>query len=195
MSQRISAGQLRERIQAKENLQLVDVRSPGEYAAGHVACAANIPLEQLGARLADLSANSQVVLICESGQRAMAAAGWLCDRDDVVILEGGTKAWREAGYPTVSTVTSRWSLERQVRFGAGLLVLTGTLLAVIVDSAFVYLAMFIGAGLTVAGLTGICPMGMALAPLAWNRPKATGTLQGGDNVLFSSGNASETMKW
>ena len=175
MSQRIDATSLRARIQANENLQLVDVRSPGEYAAGHVPCAANIPLEQLESRLPDLSASARVVLICESGRRATVAAGWLCERDDVVILEGGTKGWREAGYPVVQTVASRWSLERQVRFGAGLLVLTGTLLAVLVNSAWVYLAMLIGAGLTFAGLSGICPMGMALARLPWNRPKVEGT--------------------
>jgi rhodanese-related sulfurtransferase len=178
MNQRISATTLRQRIQAKENLQLVDVRSPGEYAAGHVPCAVNIPLEQLEARLPDLSASSQVVLICESGQRARAAAGWLCDRDDVVVLEGGTKGWREAGYPVVQTVSSRWSLERQVRFGAGLLVLTGTLLAALIDPNWVYLAMFIGAGLTLAGLSGICPMGMVLARLPWNRPGVEGISPG-----------------
>jgi rhodanese-related sulfurtransferase len=175
MSQRINATSLRERIQAKENLQLVDVRSPGEYAAGHVACAANIPLEQLETRLPDLSTSAQVVLICESGQRATAAAGWLCDHNDVLILERGTKGWREAGFPVVQTVSSQWSLERQVRFGAGLLVLTGTLLAVLVDSAWVYLAMFIGAGLTFAGLSGICPMGIILARLPWNSPKVEET--------------------
>ncbi len=172
MSQRISAAALRERIQSRENLQLIDVRSPGEYAAGHVACATNIPLEQLGPRLPDLSSHSQVVLICESGQRATTAAGWLCERDDVLILDGGTKAWREAGYPVISSVTSHWSLERQVRFGAGLLVLTGALLAVLVDPAWVYLAMFIGAGLTFAGASGICPMGLLLARLPWNQPKS-----------------------
>jgi len=171
MSQRISATSLRERMQAQENFQLIDVRSAGEYASGHVACAANIPLEQLATRLPDLSASAQVVLICESGQRATAAAGCLCDRNDVMILEGGTKGWREAGYPVVQTVSSQWSLERQVRFGAGVLVLTGTLLAVLVDAHWVYLAMFIGAGLTFAGLSGICPMAMALMRFPWNRPK------------------------
>jgi rhodanese-related sulfurtransferase len=170
MSQRVSAASLRQRVQAGENFQLIDVRSPAEYAAGHVACALNIPLEQLEARLPDLSANAQVILICESGQRATAAAGWLCDRNDVTILEGGTTAWREAGYPVVQTTSSRWSLERQVRLGAGLLVLTGAILAVLVDPAWVYLAMFGGGGLTLAGLSGICPLGIALARLPWNRP-------------------------
>ncbi len=62
-----------------------------------------------------------------------------------------------------------------MRLAAGLLVLTGTVLAVTVTPAWVYLAMFVGAGLTFAGLTNVCGMAMVFAALPWNKPRsATG---------------------
>jgi hypothetical protein len=63
----------------------------------------------------------------------------------------------------------RWTLERQVRLAAGLIVLIATLLAVLVNLNWVYLAMFVGAGLTFAGATNICGMAVVLARMPWNR--------------------------
>ena len=150
--------------------QWVDVRSGNEYAAGHVPGAVNIPLEQIEARLDDVSASEPVVLICKSGTRARIAGGvlTLC-RENVMVLNGGTEAWAKAGLPLVLNRATRWSLERQVRLAAGLLVFAGTALAVIVNSDWIYLAGFVGLGLTFAGLTDICAMGALLAKMPWNR--------------------------
>jgi hypothetical protein len=60
-------------------------------------------------------------------------------------------------------------LERQVRLAAGLIVLVATLLSVLVNLKWVYLAMFVGAGLTFAGATNICGMAIVLAKMPWNR--------------------------
>jgi hypothetical protein len=60
------------------------------------------------------------------------------------------------------------SLERQVRIGAGLLVLLGALLGWLVHPAFFALSAFIGAGLVFAGVTDWCGMGMLLAKMPWN---------------------------
>jgi len=69
-------------------------------------------------------------------------------------------------------------LERQVRFLAGLMVLTGALLAVFFNPSWIFLPMFVGGGLTFAGLTDICGMGMLLAKMPWNsQSKAAGKLQ------------------
>jgi rhodanese-related sulfurtransferase len=153
--------------------QWVDVRSGNEYAAGHVPGAVNIPLEQIEARLDDVSASEPVVLICRSGTRARIAGGVLklC-RENVMVLNGGTEAWAKAGLPLVLNRATRWSLERQVRLAAGLLVFAGTALAVIVNSNWIYLAGFVGLGLTFAGLTDICAMGALLAKMPWNRARA-----------------------
>jgi hypothetical protein len=85
------------------------------------------------------------------------------------VLEGGTSAWIQAGFPIVQNVRSRWSLERQVRLGAGLLVLTASTLAFLLDSRWLFLAAFIGLGLTFAGLTDICPMAEILGKMPWDK--------------------------
>lgn len=157
-------------------VQLVDVRSPGEFASGHVPGAVNIPMEQVESRLGDLREGCRVVLICQSGSRARTVAEWLrAARPDVVCLEGGTAAWLRAGQPVVQSVNSRWSLERQVRLGAGVLMLIGVALGLGVSRGWLTLSVLAGLGLTMAGLTGFCPMAVMLARLPWNRVRQPGT--------------------
>ncbi len=149
---------------------LVDVRSGSEFASGHIPGAVNIPMDQIETRLDDLGPSLPIVLICQAGKRARMTAGLLepCRRQ-VTVLEGGTKAWIDAGLPVVASVKTRWSLERQVRLGAGLLVLSGAILALAVNSRWLFLCGFVGLGLTFAGLTDICAMGIILEKMPWNR--------------------------
>lgn len=149
--------------------QLIDVRSPSEFAAAHIPGAINIPLDQIESRLDDLPVGTPLILVCQMGTRARMTATLLepCQRD-LAVLEGGTTAWIHAGLPTVSNIKARWSLERQVRLGAGLLVLTGVALALTLNPHWLYLSGFIGLGLTFAGLTDICPMAEILARMPWN---------------------------
>lgn len=151
---------------------LVGVRSASEFATGHIPGAIHMPLEQVESRAGDLEARLPLILICKSGQRARMAAALLepC-RPDARVLEGGTDAWRKAGLPLVVSSNTRWSLERQVRFGAGLLTLTGALLGAMVSVHWVYLAGFIGLGLAVAGMTDFCPMALLLSKMPWNGPR------------------------
>lgn len=53
---------------------LLDVRTPKEFAEGHVPGAMNIPVQDLGQRLSDVGAPRQVVVYCRSGGRSAAAA-------------------------------------------------------------------------------------------------------------------------
>ena len=156
--------------QPPSQAQLVDVRSPSEFASGHIPGTINIPMDQIESRLADLSSTTPIVLICQMGKRARMTAGLLepCQLQ-LSILEGGTSAWMHAGFPVVRSIKSRWSLERQVRLGAGLLVLTAATLALLLDPRWLFLAAFIGLGLTFAGLTDICPMAEILGRMPWNR--------------------------
>lgn len=150
--------------------QLVDVRSAGEFAAGHVPGAVNIPLEEIERRLGDLNAEQTLVLVCKGGTRAEIAAEFLKDkRGNLAVLQGGTEAWRKAGLPLVFGAKSRWALERQVRLAAGLLLLGSVVLSLTVYPPMVYLAGFVGLGLTVAGLTDLCTMAILLAKMPWNR--------------------------
>ena len=166
MTQTIEAASLRTML-GVYGIQTVDVRSAAEFASGHIPGAVNIPMEQVESRMEDLP-SGPLVLTCESGKRAEIVVGWLAAADNVTLLAGGTRAWRDAGYPLVKCAPCRWTLERQVRLIAGLLVLAGALLAVLINAKWIYLAMMVGAGLTFAGLTNICGMAVLLAKMPWN---------------------------
>jgi rhodanese-related sulfurtransferase len=82
---------------------VVDVRTPKEYAEGHVPGAQSIPLDQLPSRMAELSSHKDapIYLICESGGRSARASDLLTAAGyQAVNIDGGTYAWREAGLPT-----------------------------------------------------------------------------------------------
>jgi phage shock protein E len=68
-----SSAEARQLVQA--GARLVDVRTPGEFAAGHIPGAVNIPLQQLDSRLGELRPmDSAVVVYCRSGHRSGNAA-------------------------------------------------------------------------------------------------------------------------
>lgn len=50
--------------------QIVDVRTPAEFAQGHVPESRNIPLDQIQARLAEIAQDQPVLLCCASGGRS-----------------------------------------------------------------------------------------------------------------------------
>jgi rhodanese-related sulfurtransferase len=79
---------------------LVDVRTPEEFAAGHVPGAKNVPLDQLEGRLAELGApGAELHVICQSGRRSANASATLVTKGYVPVdVLGGTAAWRAAGY-------------------------------------------------------------------------------------------------
>lgn len=61
-----------------EGAALVDVRTPGEYAAGHLDGAVNIPVDQIASRAKEIGAKDRpVVVYCRSGARSAAAASAL----------------------------------------------------------------------------------------------------------------------
>lgn len=171
MSATVTVESLTNEIRSGQAPQMIDVRTPSEYAAAHIPCAINIPMDQFEARKKDLHLENRVVLVCKGGVRAKIVAGWLPQSGLVQVLEGGTDAWINSGLEVVTAVKTRWSLERQVRLVAGLLILTGAGLAVSGVQAAVWLALFVGAGLTFAGATDICFMGMLLAKMPWNQAR------------------------
>jgi rhodanese-related sulfurtransferase len=78
---------------------LLDVRSPDEYAGGHLPGAVNVPLDEVEA-VAIRYAGQDVVTVCHSGARSLAAARLLSAAGArVKSLAGGTEAWQRAGHP------------------------------------------------------------------------------------------------
>ncbi|MFV0444121.1 MAG: rhodanese-like domain-containing protein [Planctomycetaceae bacterium] len=171
----ISPVELNNRLNSsRSNIELIDVRTPLEFREIHATAAMNIPLTHLDPALfRDSHSNDNpLYVICKSGSRGkqaceqLAAAG-IC----VVNVEGGTKAWEDAGLPVVRG-RKAMSLERQVRIAAGALVLTGAILAVTVHPYFLGLSAFVGAGLIFSGITDSCAMGMLIARMPWNQVHA-----------------------
>ena len=97
----VTVSELRERLGTDPRPFLLDVREPWEFAAGHVPGAVLIPLGELEQRVAEVPRDRPVFAICHSGQRSLAAAGFLqaLGYRDVVNVDGGTAAWIERGYP------------------------------------------------------------------------------------------------
>ncbi len=82
---------------------VLDVRSSEEFASGHVPGARNISVDQLERRLGELDPfkGGKVYVICEVGGRSSRATDTLLKKGiEAINVKGGTKAWREAGYPT-----------------------------------------------------------------------------------------------
>ena len=89
-------------IESGQSPRFVDVRTPQEFASGHVPGAINIPRDQLARRLAELEdARDRLVVYCERGPRAAAAAATLADAGFTGVrhLEGDMSGWRAAGFP------------------------------------------------------------------------------------------------
>lgn len=86
----ISTAELENKL--KENIQLIDVRTPGEFRRGHIKNAKNIPLNKIGnfTPIAD----KKTYVICHSGARSKLAAKKLKKGFDVVNVKGGMHAWR-----------------------------------------------------------------------------------------------------
>jgi hydroxyacylglutathione hydrolase len=97
-STRIDVHELERRLAGQDDLQLVDVRQPGETANGVIDGAIEMPLPRLNERLASLDAARPTVVYCAGGYRSsiaasrMAAAGF----SDVADLLGGYSAWSTA---------------------------------------------------------------------------------------------------
>ena len=98
----ISVAELNERI-ANDEMQIVDVRRPGEYVNGHVPHALNAPLASLDKSLGPLNLRKDklTAVICAGGYRSSAAASLLEQQgfSNLLNVSGGTGAWVNAGYP------------------------------------------------------------------------------------------------
>ncbi len=77
---------------------LVDVRQPEEYEAAHVPGATLIPLSDVVARAGEIPRNGPVYVICHTGPRSQRAADYYRNLGiEAYNVDGGTKAWAEAG--------------------------------------------------------------------------------------------------
>ena len=92
----ITPAELHRRLQAGNDLQLVDVRQPEEFEYCHLPGSLLLPLDELLRRAPEIRAEGPVVLICHHGVRSAQAVGYLrhrLARTNVLNLRGGGAAW------------------------------------------------------------------------------------------------------
>jgi len=177
LTRAISVQELHRRQAAGGRCEVIDVRTPAEFAAAHVPGARNLPLGSPGlaawAHELPTGGDEAFFVICQSGGRSRRCCDELAATGvrNAVSVEGGTQAWAEAGLPLehVAGAGGVISLERQVRIAAGALVLVGCGLGWWLHAGFFGLAALVGAGLVFAGVTDFCGMGLLLARMPWNR--------------------------
>jgi rhodanese-related sulfurtransferase len=156
----------------RDGARIIDVRTTGEYESIHIPGSYNVPLDLLSEHRKELteSVDAPVILVCASGMRARQADEALREAgfDSLTVLEGGITAWDQRGHAVVHG-EQKWSLERQVRLIAGSLVVAGALGGLLLWRPLTLISLFVGGGLTFAGISNTCGMAMLLSKLPYNR--------------------------
>ena len=157
---------------------IIDVREKDEFAVEHIEHSINIPLSMFNSMapgVLNQLAERNIVIMCRSGARAgqaqaMALGLGFNDAHTYEIYKGGIIEWKKQGKRVVGKPgKAPLPLMRQVQLVVGSGVLTFGLLALFVNPLFTWGAVAFGAGLTMAGMTGFCPLANALGMLPWNR--------------------------
>ncbi|MEQ1644157.1 MAG: rhodanese-like domain-containing protein [Pyrinomonadaceae bacterium] len=102
--QEITASELKARIDAGEDIQLIDVRQPDEYAFAHIAGAKLVPLGEVIARMGEIDPTRETVIHCKMGGRSARAIEALKQRGfagSLSNLVGGITAWSNDVDPSV----------------------------------------------------------------------------------------------
>jgi len=98
----IAVDELHALLHEPGRLQVIDVRRPPEFAAGHVPGAVNRPLDRIDHDLSGLDPARPTAVVCAGGYRSSAACSLLLRHRfaDLRNVVGGTSAWVGAGLPT-----------------------------------------------------------------------------------------------
>ncbi|GAB3322904.1 rhodanese-like domain-containing protein [Haloplanus rallus] len=99
MVEEVTPEELHDRLESGDSPQIVDIRGPREFAAGHIPGAINVPMGELPSRIDEIDWADDVVVACPIGQSSIQAArliGSYEDVDDagsVRSMKGGYDAW------------------------------------------------------------------------------------------------------
>jgi rhodanese-related sulfurtransferase len=176
----VSVQEVHQKLINQNEAVLLDVRSPAEFSGAHAPGSILRPIAELNptALMAQPEIKDKwVYLMCQSGQRARRAlslfeqAGFRC----CTVVEGGLDAWIAAGLPVVRGRTRVLPLMRQVQIVVGLMSAGGSALALGVNAWFALIPLVLGAGLVLAGVTGICGLALLLAQMPWNQKADCGS--------------------
>lgn len=167
----INPEEVYKQILSGRQTQIIDVREGTEYNAVHVADSVSLPLSSIRQNHGLIAKDAKIYLLCQSGRRAHSAARELAQIGikDAIVIKGGLNAWQKGGLPVEKGLFSVWSMERQVRFTAGLLVLLGIALSAFLSSNWLLLSAVVALGMIVSAVSNTCAMANLLALLPWNR--------------------------
>lgn len=102
--QEISATELKQKLDAGEDIQIVDVREANEVAIASIPNSIHIPLAQVMTRMTEIDPSKETVVHCKSGVRsanAIAALKRSGFTGNLSNLRGGITAWSNEVDPTV----------------------------------------------------------------------------------------------
>lgn len=100
----ITVKELKERLDAGEDVQLIDVRQPDENAVAKLPNSKLIPLGEVPARRGEIDSTREAVIYCKSGGRSARAIEFLQQTGytgDLTNLAGGITAWSNEIDPKV----------------------------------------------------------------------------------------------
>lgn len=96
---RVQATQLHQQMESPNPPLVIDVRTPAEFAKGHLPGALSIPLNELLERRDEIPEAGPVVIHCQSGYRSSIAASLVGPRPGLSELSGGYQSWTTEGLP------------------------------------------------------------------------------------------------
>lgn len=166
---------------------ILDVREKEEFEAEHIPESVLCPLSQFDTVAPGILKNlknEEVLIMCRSGNRAKLAMNELkkfpTDHLTFSVYDGGIIRWKQEG-KAVQGVGSVFPIMRQVQILASTMIFLAFLGWNFVSPNLIYLALFVGFGLGLAGWTGFCPAAFILQRMPWNNKKvaACGTSNSG----------------
>ena len=92
----IEPGELKKKLENKENVFLLDVRTPEEFEEQRIKGSVNIPITELQERLNEIPKDKEIITICEHGNRSLRAAYFLNKKGyKALSLTGGIEDWNK----------------------------------------------------------------------------------------------------
>lgn len=158
---------------------ILDVREKEEYEAEHIPGSILCPLSQfdfMAPGILKNIKNEEIIIMCRTGNRAKMAVNELKKHNAEHLqfrpYEGGIQKWKSEGNP-VRGKGAVFPIMRQVQMIASSMIFLGFLGSAYINSNLIYLALFVGFGLAMAGFIGICPMALLLQKMPWNNKSMT----------------------
>jgi rhodanese-related sulfurtransferase len=159
------------KMHQSDEIIIIDIREQEEFNREHIKNARCIPLSQLTREAIGDTNNKIVVFHCQIGNRTRQAEATFeaLGMDEVILLENGIQAWKNANGPLVINIKTPLPIMRQVQIAVGFMVVLGIILAFLISPYFNLLSAFFGLGLLYAGISGNCGLAYLLMQLPYNK--------------------------